>query len=62
MSVENGHNGKVVVDIDGLDYHCRMIQIYLNDIKEGRNFLADVRHHIEEMQDIFDEADFRRVA
>ncbi len=62
MPVEKGHDGKAVVDVDGLDYHCRMIQIYLNDIKEGRNFLADVRHHIKEMQDIFDDADFRRVA
>lgn len=60
MTMED--SGKAVVDIDGLGYHCRMIEVYLNDIKEGRNFLADVRHHIQEMQDIFDEAGFRRVA
>jgi hypothetical protein len=55
-------NKKSTVDIDGLKYHCGMIEVYLDYIKEGKDFLADLRHHIKEMQDIFDSADFRRVA
>jgi hypothetical protein len=39
-----------------------MIEVYLNDIKEGKDFLADLRHHIRAMQDIFEQAGLRRVA
>jgi len=62
MAADGGDDKKPIVDIDGLTYHCRMIEVYLNDIKEGKDFLADVRHHIRAMQDIFEEAHFGRVA
>ncbi len=62
MAGEDGDSKKATVDIDGLKYHCGMIEVYLNDIKEGKDFLADLRHHIGAMQDIFEEADMRRVA
>ena len=62
MAGKDGDNQKATVDIDGLKYHCGMIEVYLNYIKEGKDFLADLRHHIRAMQDIFEEADLGRVA
>ncbi len=61
MAGEDGDTKKSTVDIDGLNYHCGMIEVYLNDIKEGKDFLADLRHHIKAMQDIFEAADLGRV-
>ncbi len=62
MAADVGDDKKSAVDIDGLNYHCRMIEVYLNDIKEGKDFLADVLHHIRAIQDIFEEAHLGRVA
>ena len=62
MAGEDGEKKKTIVEIDGLKNHCGMIEVYMNYIKEGKDFLADLRHHIRAMQDIFEEADLGRVA
>ena len=45
-----------------VDYDCRMVEQYLQDVKSGVNRLPDMESHIRKIRDAFENAECRSAA